>query len=143
MNKKRVDEYIPRAYEMLKAEEIAVNGEIDPSFRGQIASFGAMIAMGSVLSAVALFSGEKSGAEVDRLKLMRVIYDILRERREDAPNEALFIYVREQVNEGRMQQVKEEIEDAAIAVKLAMNLYNLQKKGAEKNVVEDSENVRN
>lgn len=125
MGKKRVDRYIPRAYEALKQVEIAENNTIQSGFRRQIASFGAMIAMGSTLSAVALFSAENR-ASVNREKLMQAIYAIIMNTKDSIPKYALFEYVSNEIKKGNEVEVTEMIKDAAIAIKLAINLYEIK-----------------
>ena len=127
MNKKRVDEYIPRAYRALSDVGIADKGMINASYKGQIASFGAMIAMGSVLSAVALFSA-RGKTVADRTKLMKAIYAVIHGATEEIEDTALFDYVQQEKNRGKIRFAKEKITDAAIALKLAMNLYKLTEK---------------
>src|SRR5699024_7551494 len=51
MVKKRINLYIPKAYKVLQKVGIAKDDKVNAGYRSQIASFGAMIAMGSILSA--------------------------------------------------------------------------------------------
>lgn len=122
MNKKKVDELLPKAVEVLKNEKIANdNNEIVKTFRGQISTFGAAITNGSLISAVAFFS-QKGESDIDRSKLMKAIFDLTPNK---GNNGTLFDYVK---NEGKANEpkVKEEILNASIALKLAMNLYVLK-----------------
>ncbi len=122
MNKKRVDELIPRAVEVLKKEGIAnKDNEIVKTFRGQISTFGAAITNGSLISAVAFFS-EQGGADVDRSKLMKAVYDLVAGEK---ATDTLFDYVKKAGKAGEVK-TKEEIINATIALKLAMNLYKLK-----------------
>ncbi len=122
MNKKRVDELIPRAVEVLKKEGIAnKDNEIVKTFRGQISTFGAAITNGSLISAVAFFS-EQGGADVDRSKLMKAVYDLVAGEK---ATDTLFDYVKKVGKAGEVK-TKEEIINATIALKLAMNLYKLK-----------------
>ena len=127
MNKRVVDKEIDSAYHLLAKHEIAKNGKIDNTYRGQIASFGAAITMGSLLSAVAYFS-KKGDATVDRTKILDAIYDIVNEQceNENLPP-TLFDYVRDRKSKGLSAEkaCKEDVLNAAIALKLAMNLYEL------------------
>lgn len=144
MVKKRVDIYIPKAYEVLRIVEIEKDNKINSTFRGQIASFGAMIAMGSILSAVALFSATKSNASVDRVKLMQAIYAIIKDVTGEIPKDALFEYVTQEIKKGNKNTVTEKIKDAAIAIKLAINLYEvIDDKGDKKddNLKKEEDNV--
>ena len=57
MNRILIEQYIPTAYKVLKNNpEIYVNEKISGTLKGNIASFGAAIQMGNLLSAVAFFS---------------------------------------------------------------------------------------
>ena len=127
MNKRVVNEMIPYAYEALCKSGIVVNGCVDKKFRSQIASFGAAITMGSLLPAIAVFS-DKGSAEVDRQKLM----DILLKEKDFCSREItkLFEYANPSEGDGKAQneeesRKKENIVNASIALKLAMNLYTL------------------
>lgn len=127
MNKRRVDGMIPLAYEVLKEVQIVEkDGTIDKSYRGQISSFGAAVAMGSLLSAVSYFS-QQNRAAVDRSKLMTAIHMLMNKENGRGGDEksdplALFNYVRKDSG----MAAKELILDCAVALKLAMNLYNLK-----------------
>lgn len=122
MNKNTINQEIELAYEALSDSGIAVNGKIDKAFRGQISSFGAAVTMGSLLSAIAFFS-DKGSASVDRTCLMDAILRILKKENKAPDNcRNLFSYARQGGDNCR-----EDIINAAIALKLAMNLYQLDK----------------
>ena len=128
MNKKMVDEYLPAAYDALNCEGVVESGgKIKNSYRAHISTFGVMISMGSVLSAAALFceGNENSPASKERLLLAKCIYRIIKGKGCENQNNALFKYVREEVNKNKERAVKEKMINAAIALKLAMNLYQL------------------
>jgi CRISPR-associated protein Cmr5 len=130
MNTKAVDALIPKAYQTLTACGIAEKGEIPNGFRGQIASFGAAVATGSLLSAIAFFSrqpedkdhaGKGSDCAVPRHKLLEAIFTLL------SPTETtgckdLFQYAQKT----DAVTAKELILQGAVALKLAMNLYTVK-----------------
>ena len=124
MDKRRVDEYIPKAYDAIKKCDILKDQKIANGFRGQIAAFGAMVAMGSILSAIALYNNQGDSL-VDRSKLIKAIAYIV--MGEDFGEKDLFFYVQKKIKEKNEKNVKEKILDAAIAIKLAMNLYEIEK----------------
>jgi CRISPR-associated protein Cmr5 len=127
MDKRKIDNLIPRAYEVLDTEGIVIGKELNNAWRGQIASFGAAISMGSLIAAVSVFS-KQAQSDVDRSKLMQAIYRLLPDTKDDTVNEdALFIHVRDNMN--KEEQIKEEILNATIALKLAMNLYKVTERG--------------
>lgn len=140
MNKKKIDGYIPKAYEALTefkiAEEVKPKStdetreekteiKINKTFRGCISSFGAAIVMGSLCSAIAFNSQQKS-ASVEREKLMKAIYyiitDAAKEDKDNIKNDTLLKFVLE--NKNREAEIKEKVYNAAIALKLAMNMYD-------------------
>ena len=117
MNKRRIDDLIPQAYTALETVKIAEKGKIDSSWRGQISSFGASVATGSLLAAVVFFSAKSEKTKVDdRKKLMDAIAKLIGE-------EDIYEYVKT----ADKRTAKENIMNAAVALKLAMNLYDLGK----------------
>lgn len=123
MNKKRVNELLLKAKEALVECEICdKSGKIDHAFRGQISTFGASVVMGSLPAAVAFFC-EQGGASVERNKLMQAIYFCLYGEK-ITPREVLQF-----VCDHNSYDLKEKITDAAVAIKLAMNFFELVKKG--------------
>lgn len=120
MNKAVINREVVYAYEALKEAGIAEGNKIAKTWRGQISTFGAAVTMGSLLPAVAFFSSQ-GGADVERQHLMEAILYILKKENTKMQNcETLFDYVKVQGNSCR-----EEVINAAIALKLAMNLYEL------------------
>lgn len=124
MNKAEIEKMLPRAYELLDKYKIADGGKIKKTYRGQISSFGAAITGGSLLSAVAFFSSDGESS-VDRPALMKCILDLLNEKHETKA-ENLFDYVR--AHKEYEDECKEEVLNAALSLKLAMNLYELVEK---------------
>lgn len=120
MNKNKVDELIPKAYDALKDAGIVEKGSINKAFRGQIATFGAAVTNGSLLSAIAFFSNDGS-SEVTRSNLLKAIQILIPESTE----KGLFDYVKSKGKAGE-RSAREDILNAAIAIKLAMNLYELE-----------------
>lgn len=127
MNKREVDRMIPMAYEVLKKSKIVEDGEIKSSWRGQISTFGAAISMGSVVSAYAFFSSNKSNANVDRKILMEVIEDVLIDsgtlNHAEKKGESLMRHLLSVENK---EEAKENIINATVAIKLAANLFQFK-----------------
>ena len=120
MNKNVINQEIKVAYDALKESAIAdSNNTIVKTFRGQISTFGAAVSMGSLLPAIAFFS-EKGGSDVDRTKLLDAIIKILQNTNK-TKEKNLYDYVLNNPED----ECKEEILNAAIALKLSMNLYKL------------------
>ena len=131
MNKHLVEELIPIACKALENnEKICINGKISSTLKGNIASFGAAIQMESLLSAVAFFS-QQGGASEPRQELLNIILEVLKEHK-DVPEDctSLFTYICESKRQ-EMAQIKNLVVSAAIAVKLAMNLFKPEEKTEE------------
>lgn len=122
MNKQRVNDWVASAAVALERSGIAVNGKVDPKFRGQISSFGAAITMGS-LKATAAFFSKQGGAAVPRELLLKAMYYVI--KGELAEPKEVFTYIcgHDDIH------TREQFVDAAIALKLAMNLYDMGKEG--------------
>jgi CRISPR-associated protein Cmr5 len=119
VNKKRVDSLIPEAYKKLEITGIVEGGKIKNTWRGQISSFGAAVATGSLLAAVSFFNAQ-GNSDVPRQKLMEAIFSLIGSV---SGCSSLFEYVVKCKKDGRERSAKEEIINGAIALKLAMNLY--------------------
>lgn len=125
MNKKRVNEWIAPAAMALEKVGVSKNGKVDSTFRGQIAAFGASVTMGSLKAAVAFFA-QQGGASVNRELLLLAMYDVItggKLPRQELTPRKVFSYVCDHDT----VEVREQFLDAAIALKLAMNLYDLGK----------------
>lgn len=125
MNKAIINEEITWAYDALEKTEIAENGKIIKTYRGQISTFGAAVTMGSLLPAIAFFS-EDAKSSVNRSKLMSAILYVLKQKDSSINAKSLFDYARQMKKSGDEGRCKEDILNAAIALKLAMNLYELE-----------------
>lgn len=121
MNKNIINEEISLAYDAIREVGIAnEKGEVQKTFRGQVTSFGASVLMGSLLSSIAFFSDDKK-ASVDRSLILKAIFSILQKQGKVGAEETdLFKYA-----QSNQKEKKEEILNAATALKLAMNLYHL------------------
>ena len=138
MNKIKIDGLISPACDALEKVKIVNDDKIDNAWNGQIASFGASIATGSLLAAVAFFSTESEKTKVDdRSKLIKAIFELIETTEKDGCK-SLFDYVVRKKKDGKERSAKENIINAAIALKLAMKVYDLGK--GDKNNVEPSKN---
>ena len=129
MSIQRVNDWIVYGKEALTEIGIAEKGKIVKTFRGQISSFGAAISMGNLKSAVAFFS-QQAGASVEREKLIGAIWYVLQRSTGKTKGEIdvssidtnkIFDYVC--ANDS--VQLKNAFLDASVAIKLAMNLFEL------------------
>lgn len=124
MNKTIVDKNLPFAYDAIKQYIAGRDGKVNKSYRGQISTMGAAMAMGSLKSTICYFKEKaNNGTDVDRSKLLKAIKYVLDhnestrveyQKEDDLWNCAQHI-------EG--SQMKEDMINAAIAIKLAMNLF--------------------
>lgn len=128
MNKSVINSEIGYAYDALQKSGIASEDKkINKAYRGQISTFGAAVQMGSLKAAIAFFmkdasADSKNSQEVHRSKLLEAILLILKEKDKKNENyETLYDYVCAKNEE----ICREEIINASIALKLAMNLYVL------------------
>ena len=127
MNKILVESFIPIAHKELKNNNtIYKDGKISGTLKGNIASFGAAVQMGSLLSAVAFFS-QQGGASQPRQELLNIIFKILKKHKDICETYTnLFDYICE-TKEMDMSYVRELVISAAISIKLAMNLFEIEK----------------
>ena len=121
MNKKLVDSLLPDAVQVLRDTEIAKNGKIDKAFRGQISAFGATVSTGNLLAAAAFFNNQ-GGAKVKRDSLTNAINLLLERQKLAETGETLFDTIRQA---GSRRKIKEQVLAGAVALKLAMNLYDM------------------
>ncbi len=125
MNKAKVDKLIPYAYDAIGTSGIAKDGKVSKAFRGQISTFGAAVTTGSLLSAIAFFSDDGS-AKVKRSKLIDAILIVLKaDGAASKETQNLYRWVEQMKSKGQEPQCREQMINAAIAIKLAMNLYTL------------------
>lgn len=122
MNKALVDSLLPEAIFALENKVVKENGKIDKGLRGQIASFGAAVSAGSLLAAAAFFN-EQNNAETERHKLMEAI-NLMLERRKLVPKTGKTLFDTIHANQ-QDRTVKEKVLCCAVALKLAMNLFEL------------------
>lgn len=137
MNGKQVDEEILIAYEALKHCKLAFLEDgvykMNHAYRAQISTFGTAVMNGNAVSAIAFFSREQQSnkdkegaANVNRSKLLEVLAEVL-----NVNNKVKFKIgqhdssIMDLVNYANSNGVKakEQIINAAIAIKLAINLY--------------------
>lgn len=133
MNKKEINRLLPIAYDVLEQTEIAdTNHKIVKTYRGYISTFGAAVSGGSLLAAIAFFT-DQGEADFDRPKLMKALYQLVEPEEQNRIGQDFFTFIRGKIQQGRQIAAEEEAVwkektiNAAIALKLAMNLYTLVK----------------
>jgi len=124
-NKNRIDSYIPAAIDALKKCGIATkDNKIDSSFRGQISSFGASVAIGSFKQAVAFFAqdAKSPNSKINRSMLIVAINYILTGNKETTAEEICNSILKLE----DVESLENKYLDAAVALKLAMSIFDLK-----------------
>lgn len=138
MDKNRINRLLPIAVEVIKKE---LSEPIPNEFRGYIASFGAAVTMGSLPAAVAYYSAASKNAKEDRTKLPVMILEVLKKENTAITaikETTLFEYVTSFKNDNESFAIKEDVLHAAIAIKLGLNLFEIESK--DQKVKEDEKN---
>jgi len=110
--RRSVEQYIPKAIRAIEELEIVNgNGEVAKQFNGYIASFGASVRQAGLLATVLFYGNANSSAEKEREKVVKAIelmigHDIIN-------------------NNSVEKSTRAKVEDAAIALKLAIRTYKL------------------
>ncbi len=112
MSKRKIEAYIPKAIEAIESLEIATNGEVAKQFNGYIASFGASIRQAGLLATVLFYGNANSNAEKEREKVVKAIEIMIGDNIIN-PNNKI------------EKSTRAKVEDAAIALKLAIRTYKL------------------
>ncbi|MCD3350624.1 type III-B CRISPR module-associated protein Cmr5 [Clostridium botulinum D/C] len=130
MNKKEVEKYIPLA--IISIKEVMSNTtntaeeslELPKEFKGYISSFGAGIIQSGLLPTVAFFEKEDSNSKSYRFKITEMIFKMLAKEKYCKDNKLLnYLLDKEDIEE-----VKEDIINIAIALKLAMRTFKFSEK---------------
>lgn len=130
MNKTNINNLIPKAITALEVAGIIKNGKIESAFNGYISSFGASVIQAGLLASVAKFENNNSSTEADRPKLMKAILYLLSGEHNNGKGSLLKYVIENQNNNPRLQS---EIEEAAIALKLTMRIFEFENKEEEEN----------
>lgn len=140
MSKKSIETYIPSALTLIESHMVS-NGEVEKVYRGYISSMGAAMVQSGLLPTLAVFSSPKSdSAGADRRKLMRVITEILRTEKPDIygtipalaahpdlEEDRLLRYAaRFQGNAAKLRQIRHDVMNASVAVKLTLRTFKLR-----------------
>ena len=131
MDKSVIDQEIEFAYDAIQNCGICnEKHEVLKTYRSQLSSFGAAISMGSLMQAIAFFS-EQGNSSVERPKILEAIFEVMKKWKEKnnitIKQKHIFEYVRDERKKGNdaVLVCQNDVVNAAIALKLAMNLYTL------------------
>lgn len=120
MSKKSIEQKIPKAMNVL--DLTFKDGVIPSSYNGYISSFGASIIQSGLEPTLALFENENASTLEKKQLLPKLILNILDENTTET---SLLKYVLNRPNE--KQYLKREILDIAIAIKLCIRTFKLEK----------------
>ncbi len=120
---RRIDKLIPKAIESA-GRHLANNGVINSEYNGYISSFGAAVLQSGLKAAIAFNESESSASAKDKKPLMRAILELV-VKRGIIENEKLLDHVL--VIENDTSDTKDEIMDAAAALKLAIRTFKLER----------------
>lgn len=127
MNKIKVEKLIPIAIECIEKTKLIIvkENKIPKEFNGYISNFGASIIQSGLMSTVAFFEAKDTSSNQDRSKLTKLILNVINKEKdrnfEIDEKINLLDYILK--NESKKNIVKEEVINAAIAVKLAMRVF--------------------
>ena len=119
MSKKSIEQKIPKAMNTL---DLTFKDVIPSSYNGYISSFGASIIQSGLEPTLALFENENASTLEKKQLLPKLILNILDE---NSTETSLLKYVLNRPNE--KQYLKREILDIAIAIKLCIRTFKLEK----------------
>ena len=131
MNKRKVEQLLPKAIEALNHEPSKIkktDGKdiyIEKGFRGQISSFGAAVTMGSFRAAVAFF-GNNGESDVERSELICIMYYMV--KGEWLSAKEIVSKITSIRDNAELMQMKEDFINASVALKLALNAFDLRDK---------------
>jgi len=130
MNKNKVDKMIMMAYEKLQEQQFIKGGKIPKECQSRLASFGAAIATKSLLASISAYiktSDNDNAKDAHGTEIIAIIWDIMRKCNKELTEDSLIKCVEgllEAKNDTtHLYELKMQIKDAAVAVKLAMNFF--------------------
>ncbi|UCN01256.1 type III-B CRISPR module-associated protein Cmr5 [Sulfurimonas sp. SWIR-19] len=116
MSKKNIESFIAKAITILQSE--FKNGEIPSAYNGYISSFGASVIQSGLKATIALFENKNASTKEDKNYLLKLIAKVL-----EIKEKNLMTYVLENDNNITKQQIL----DAAVALKLSIRTFQLKK----------------
>jgi CRISPR-associated protein Cmr5 len=132
MNKRRVDDLIPQLIDYINDNNNKIKNsenKIPREFNGYISNFGASIVQSGLLATVAFFSSDNANSNRDRKLLMSLILNIIKEKEKKDENDTLLNYIID--NKDKIDLIKEEIIDIAVATKLAIRVFEFTEESSE------------
>lgn len=118
MSKKQIENYIPTVMEILGKK--FSNGVAPKEFNGYISSFGASIVQSGLKPTVALFENKDASTAQDKSCLTKIILEVL-----GGEGDSLLRYILESGENEAL--LKQKIIDIAVAIKLSIRTFKLEK----------------
>jgi len=120
---KRIDSLIPKAIEAVKNIQDEMKGKKLPSeYKGYVSSFGAAVLQSGLKAAIAFYESKSSSSVQNKKPLMLAILELVTDKKPDKNNDSLLEYV----IKNDSLELKDEILDAAAALKLAINTFEMK-----------------
>ena len=130
MRKKTIDKMLPFAYDFLNEKEKLREIESKSTIKGYASAFGAACIMSGYGAAAAFYEKDNNNSKEDKSLITKgILYIISKVRETEETYMSLFEYIKGKIEENNYImpcEVKEEIENAVIALKLSLNLFNLE-----------------
>ena len=132
------EDWIGPAIKAIEDNSIAKNGEVPNEYKGYIDTFGASIVQNGLIPAVLFFenkggSGDKEKENIyeNRKKLLKAILYVLKEKddsKSPGTSSTMYEYIKYREGKGEdAKRIRQDIVDAAIAVKLALRTFKFKK----------------
>jgi len=118
MSKKSVENYIPQVMQIVQNK--FPDGIAPKEFNGYISSFGASISQSGLQATVALFENKQADTAQERSCLTKIILEVLKSKEENLLQHILNY-------NGNQALLKMNIIDIAIALKLSLRTFKLEK----------------
>lgn len=140
MNKSKIDQMIYQAYIKLCEEKektciFSSDGKLPKQCQSRLSAFGASISTGSLWAGLSNYvdvSDRNDAKNAYGKEILDIIWELMKEQNSELEGESLLSYIMNLEKEGKKENLykcKQEIKDAAVAVKLAMNFFEIEKGG--------------
>ncbi len=126
IDNKKVNLLIPKAIKAIE-NQFGNNAKVPNEYRNYLASFGTVVRMSGIETAVAIYSKGSNGIE-DKSKVILMIYDVLylKEGEKNKIDNVRCHMLKLIEKDESKYKIKDSILEAAIALKLALNFFELE-----------------
>lgn len=140
MNKSKIDQMIYQAYVKLCEEKkngciFSSDGKLPKQCQSRLSAFGASISTGSLWAGLSNYvdvSDRNDAKNAYGKEILDIIWELMKKQNSELEGESLLSYIMNLEKEGNKEKLykcKQEIKDAAVAVKLAMNFFEIENGG--------------